>query len=1047
MIAGGPEESPGAVLVVGGGVGGMRAAMDLAETGIKCYLVEETPSLGGRVAQLGFMFPTHDCVLCRGSSDHGYGCTRPAISPAFLDHNRHPNIDLMTNTEISDVTGQAGDFAVTLTHNPRYVDPERCTNCGLCNTACPVEIPSTFQMGLTMQKAAYKVAPRSIPDAYVIERGDYCNDCKRCVSVCPTQAINLDEQPTSEQIHVGAIILALGYQPFSPRSLEEYGFGRYDNVLTSMQFERYVSRSGPTEGFIVRPSDGATPKRIAWLQCIGSRDQERPYCSSICCMFATKEAMLAKQRAPDAECQVFIMDERAFNKEYNAYWHRAEREYNVKYTRCRVSMLREAAGSKNLTVAYQAEDGTHKEEEFDLVILSVGTRPPAGADELSRKLGIDLNEFGFCMTDKFAPLETSEPGIFVCGAFSSPKEIAETIIEASGAASGAMRLLRDRLGLLQVDRQYPFLPRNGFPEERDVTGEATRTGVFVCRCGTSISGTIDTESVTSYARSLPGVAFARELDYACFPDGTDCIEAVTKELGLNRVVVAACSHRTHESLFQRVLRETGLNPYLLEMINLREHCAWVHEGQPAAATRKAKELVRLAVARAEKLEPLSRTLLSPQREALVIGGGISGMTAALAIADSGFDVTLLEKDAVLGGNLHHIYYVAEGHNPQRLLRDVINRVVGHEHIRVMTQTELIQHSGHVGEFTSVVRTQRPGAAPLDTTVNHAVTIVAVGGREWSGDVYQYGLNPRVLTMSELEERITHQPEEISRLKQVVVIQCVHPAEGEEYCSRICCTNTIKNAIRIKLLNPECQVVVLYKNIVTYGFREQYYNEARRRGVLFVRYDDDHLPQVTDTDGKLSVEALDPTLHEMLHLEPDLLLLSTAVLPAEKTSELAAILNVPLSSEGFFMENHLKMRPMDFTDDGIYLCGAAHYPKFIEECIAQAEATAARAMTVLMQDSLFVGGVVAQVDPTKCTGCLTCVRICPFSIPRVDPAQAGIGSIMGAAYIDPARCQGCGTCTAECPAVAIQLVNYRDAQIMLPEIGGLGRWLPDVVAAE
>ncbi len=1041
------ERNPGAVLVVGGGVGGMRAAMDLAEVGIKCYLVEETPSLGGRVAQLGFMFPTHDCVLCRGSSDHGYGCTRPAISPAFLDNNRHPNIAVMTDTEVAAVAGQAGDFAVTLTHNPRYVDPARCTNCGLCNTACPVEIPSTFQMGLTMQKAVYKVAPRSIPDAYVIERGPYCNDCRRCVSVCPTQAINLDEQPASEEIRVGAIILALGYQPFSPHNLEEFGFGRYPNVLTSMQFERYVSRSGPTEGVIVRPSDGTAPKRIAWLQCIGSRDQERPYCSSICCMFATKEAMLAKQRLPDAHCQVFVMDERAFNKEYNAYWHRAEREYNVQYTRCRVSMLREVADSKNLIVGYQSEDGQHKEEEFDLAILSVGTRPPVGADELSRKLGIDLNQFGFCLTDKFAPLETSQPGIFVCGAFSSPKEIAETIIEASGAASGAMGLLRDRLGLLQVDRQYPFLPRNGFPPQRDVAEEIARTGVFVCRCGESISGTIDTAAVVTYARTLPGVAFAREMDYACFPEGTDCLKAVIGELGLNRVVVAACSHRTHESLFQRVVRETGLNPYLMEMINLREQCAWVHEGQPVAATRKAKELVRLAVARAAKLESLSRILLSPQRQALVLGGGISGMTAALAIADGGVDVTLVEKDPVLGGNLHHVYYVAEGHSPQRLLRDVINRVVGHEHIRVMTQTEIIQHRGHVGEFTSVLRTHRSGATPNDSTVNHAVTIVAVGGREWHGDVYLYGRNPHVMTQSELEERIIGQPENISTLKQVVMIQCVRPPGGEEYCSRICCTSTIKNAMRIKLLNPECLVIVLYKNIITYGFREQYYNEARRRGVIFVRYDDDHQPEVAAVGGRLTVAARDPALHEMLRLEPDLLVLSTAIVPAENNRELAALLNVPLSSEGFFMENHLKMRPMDFTEDGIFLCGVAHYPKFIEECIAQAEATASRAMTVLMQDSLYAGGVVAQVDQTKCTGCLTCVRICPFSIPRVEPQQMGVGAIKGAAYIDPVRCQGCGTCTAECPAVAIQLVNYKDTQIMLPEIGGLGRWLPDMVGTE
>lgn len=1036
----------GAVLVVGGGVGGMRAAMDLAEAGIKCYLVEETPSLGGRVAQLGFMFPTHDCVLCRGSSDHGYGCTRPAISPSFLDHNLHPNIVLMTNTEIAGVTGQAGDFSINLTHNPRYVDPARCTNCGLCNTACPVEIPSTFQMGLTMQKAIYKTAPRAVPNAYVVERGAYCDDCRRCVSVCPTQAINFDEQPVSESVHVGAIILALGYQPFSPRHMEEFGFGRYPNVLTSMQFERYVSRSGPTEGLVVRPSDGLAPKRIAWLQCIGSRDKERPYCSSICCMFATKEAMLAKQRLPDARCQVFVMDERAFNKEYNAYWQQAQERYDVHYTRCRISMLREMAESNNLVVSYQAEDGQHKEEEFDLVILSVGTRPPADAADLARKMDIDLNQYGFCLTDKFTPLETSQPGVFVCGAFSSPKEIAETIIEASGAAGEVMRVLRDSLGALPVSRAYPFLSRDGFPPERQVAGDPVRTGVFVCCCGPSISDVVDTAAVASYARSLPGVAYAGELDYACFPQGIDRLKGMIGELELNRVVVAACSHRTHESLFQRVVREAGLNPYLLDMVNLREQCAWVHHGQPAAATRKAKELVRLGVARAGSLEPVHKTALSPRRQALVIGGGVSGMTAALSIADSGFDVTLVEKSPVLGGNLHHVYYVAEGHNPQRLLRDMINRVVGHEHIRVMTQTELAEHHGHVGSFTSVLRTSRPGTIPVDTTVNHAVTIVAVGGHEWRGDVYLLGRHRQVVTQSELEERIVHQPESISALKQVVMIQCVRPPGGVDYCSRTCCTNTMKNAIRIKLLNPACQVAVLYKDIITYGFREQYYNEARRRGVVFVRYSDATPPRVADADGTLTVAARDPALGEVLLFQPDLLVLSMAIAPGEDNRELAARLNVPLSSEGFFMEAHLKMRPMDFTEEGIFLCGMAHYPKFIEECIAHAQATAARALTILMQESLYVGGVVAQVDETKCTACLTCVRVCPFSVPRVEPEKVGVGTIKGAAYIDAARCQGCGTCTAECPAVAIQLVNYKDAQIMLPEVGGLGSWLPELAVA-
>jgi heterodisulfide reductase subunit A len=1031
-------ETEGAVLVVGGGIGGMRAALDLAEAGLKAYLVEKDPGLGGRVAQLGYMFPTHDCVLCRGTSDHGYGCTRPAISPAFIETNQHPNLEVMTRTEILAADGQAGNFSVTVRHHPRYVDIDRCTNCGLCAVVCPRRLPSEMQESLVTRNVIHKSAPRALPNAYYVDKGDDCTDCRRCEMVCPTNAVNLDETAWDEKIHVSAVILALGYRLSDASQLEEYGYGRFPNVVHSMQYERYVSRSGPTEGMVLRPSDNKPPQKIAWLQCIGSRDQDHPYCSSICCMYATKEAVLTKQRlGGDAHCQVFMMDERAFNKEFNTYFHQSTERYGVEYTRCRISDINEDGQTNDLIIRYLDQTGSLREKRFDMVVLSVGVLPPAGAQELSQKLGFDLNDYGFCQTDKFNPLETSHPGIYVCGAFATPKEIAETIIDAAGAAGDVMRLFSDRLGNLPSTREHPFMSKGDFMPERNISGENPRVGVFVCRCTPSIDGTVDVDRLVTQAKSYANVVYSTDIDYGCFPDGIEKIKHTITNQNLNRVVVAGCSHRTHESLFQRAVREVGLNPYLMEMTNIREFCAWVHPGQPELATRKAMEMVRVAVERANLLEPVYKTEIVPEKRALIIGGGISGMSAALAIADAGFDVVIVERSAALGGNVHNINYVVEGDNPQRLLRDLVNRIVAENRITVYTRTEVVEHSGHIGAYHAVLRNQDGS----ERTVSHGVTIVAVGGRESHGTKYLQGQHPKVVTQLELEEIIAHRPDEITGLNEVVMIQCVRP-EGvdQDYCSRICCTTSIKNALRIKVANPDCQVIVLYKDIITYGFREQYYTEARRRGVLFVRYDDENEPVTDRLNGGIRVSVREPMLGREMVFNPDLLVLSTAVIPAEGSDALSKILKVPLSSEGFFLEAHIKMRPMDFMEEGIFICGMAHYPKFIEESISHALATAARAITILSKEPLYVGGTIAVVDQSKCVGCLTCVRTCPFEIPTIHFNEMGVGDINGAAYIDPTLCHGCGTCTAECPAVAIQLINNSDLQVMVPDAHVLGSWV-------
>jgi len=862
-----------------------------------------------------------------------------------------------------------------------------------------------------------------------------CSECMSCVFACERDAILHNDIEHIETLNVGAMILAPGYQIYNAHLSKEYGLGRFPNVVTSLQYERLLSASGPTKGHIKRPSDDASPKRIAFLQCVGSRDQTHDYCSSVCCMYAAKEAIMtiehARAEARDDEspgdvfCQVFFMDTRAYSKGYEEYYRRAEGKYGVKYSRCRLSDVKEDPNSNNLIVRYFApfEGGSEMlEEEFDLVVLSVGMEISEPVKELGRRLNIELDSYGFCHTTLFEPLQTSRQGIFVAGPFREPKDIPETVIEASGAAASAARLLASARFTLAVAEEYP--------PERNIEGVDARIGVFVCHCGSNIGGYLDVPGVAKFASTLPGVVHAEDNLYTCSQDTIAHIIERVKTLDLNRVVVSSCTPLTHEPLFQDAIRHAGLNPYLFEMANIRNQCSWVHSNDFDHATDKARQLTQMAIARAAKLTPLKVTEVPVNNTAMIIGGGAAGMTAALALADQGFPVHLVEREDRLGGNLNHLrYFVATNGKPESLtpgeyLAETVAKIGGQALIQVHLNSEVLKTGGFKGNFTTTLSQNG------DTTqVQHGATIIATGGMEYKGEEYSYGQDSRILTQLEFEQSLADPQKNVQDLNSIVMIQCVGPAE--EFCSRLCCTTALKNAIKLKERNPDAQVTILYRDIRTYGFKERTYTEARRLGVRFIQFEFDRKPdvQVQDESTPLSVRIWEPILDRDIELNPDLLVLSNPIVSPQGMRQLASRLKLSIDMDGFFLEAHVKLRPVDFAADGVYMAGLAHYPKFLDETIAQSLAAASRAASILAQETMLTNARVATVDPELCVGCLTCVRICPYEVPQVMGNFTGVGNILGAAYIEPAICHGCGTCVSECPARAIQLMHYTDVQTL------------------
>lgn len=992
-------------MTVGGGIGGVQASLDLAESGFRVYLVEEKPCIGGVMAQLDKTFPTNDCSAC-------------IFSPKLQTLAQNPNIEIVAYSTIESIEGIAGDYTVTVRKKARYVDINKCTSCGTCAEKCPTKVPNEYNFGHDKRKAIYKDYAQGIPSVYTIDtahcrlfQGKKCGVCKK---VCPAGAVDYEQQDELLQYHVGAVILAPGYELFNTQHISEFGHGRMPNVVTNLEMERILSASGPFEGVVQRPSDGRHPRKIAWIQCVASRDRRKgmPHCSSVCCMASIKEAVIAKEHDNTIEPTIFFMDIRAYGKDFDKYYERAKNESGVRFIRSMVSRVVEDPVTNDLEITYVTDSNQLVTETFDMVVLAVGIKPSEVTLKTAEVLGVGLEENHFCLTDTFTPVVTSRDGIFVAGAFQAPKDIPQTVMEASAAAGVAMRMLAESRNTLTTKKELP--------PEKDVSEEEPRIGVFVCRCGINIASTVNVPEVAERVRSLPGVVYATENLFTCSQDAQVQIKNAIVENNLNRVIVASCTPRTHLPLFQETAREAGLNKYLVDMANIREHCSWVHMQEKEKATDKAVDLIRMATARSAELEQVQDQQLPMVQEALVIGGGVAGMTAAVNIADQGFPVHLLETSERLGGNAWRLHDTIKGEAVRPFLEGLIRTVESHDRIKVYYQAGIQDVQGFIGNFKTTISAN--GSEPK--TVEHGVAVIAIGASEWKPDVFGYGQDSRIRTHLELSEAIRDKDPAVLNARATVFIQCVGSRCDERpWCSKVCCNHAVKDAIAIKEANPAGAVYVLYRDIRTFGLNEPYYEKARRLGVIFARYDAES-PPVAQGGDRITITARDLVMGGTMSLQADSVVLAAAIVPSDYNKELARMFKVSTNEDGYFLEAHMKLRPVDFATDGVFLAGLAHYPKPLDETIAQAEAAGAHAAQVLAKGFIEAPGMVSVVDSFLCRGCGRCVEVCPFHAPELREVSPGVFK----SEINPALCKGCGACGVACPTGAAQVRHFKDEQI-------------------
>jgi heterodisulfide reductase subunit A len=1017
------------VLVAGGGIAGMAAAMHLAELGIEVFLLDSAPAIGGSMHLLDHTFPTNSCGICLMLPQ------QPAFCPTLACEAKE-NLHLLPYAEIVSAQREPhglgpGATRVTVKHKARYVDVGRCNGCGDCAPVCPEPRPHDYEGWLSPVKAIYRPPGlRAVPDAWVIDM-ETCSRCGACVDACPTAAIDLEMESSEEILDVSALLLAPGYSPFDARLKAEYGYGVYDNVLSALEFERMASLAGSTVAHLARPSDGQAPKRVAFVHCVGSRDNlcGAGYCSSVCCMYTAKQVALAKELDPELEATVFTMDLRAFGKDFEAYVAGVQALPGVRYLRAMPSSVYQQQRTRDLAVTYVGEEGLLLEDTFDLLVLAVGLAPPQGVQALARELGVRLNEYGFARTDGYHPTHTDQPGVFVAGAFREPKDIPETVAEAAGAAAAAAGYLAARTRAPGEEGRATDVGRQPAAGLRDVSDEEPRVGVFVCDCNAELAP-VGVPELAAWAKDLPGVALAQAVKQGCSPEGQAAIAAAIDAGGLNRVVVAGCSPRLFGDEFEGLMRGVGLDPRLLARTNLREQVVYPHRGNGTGLTRealvgKARSLLGMAVASMRTMAGLEALALGDSqtltRRALVVGGGAAGMAAALALARLDLPVDLVERGSTLGGQWRQIHYQADGSDPQAALDEMIAEVEGHHRVTVHLETEVTRSEGRAGLYRTVLATR--GA---EQRLEHGVLLVATGGKPAPTAEYLYGRDPRVVTQRELEEQVADGT--LATVQRVVMIQCVGSREPDRpYCSRVCCTQAVKNALKLKALKPGLEVYVLYREVRTYGFRESYYEAARDAGVVFLRYQLPDKPGIRAEGDRLEVSLVEPVTGQPLLLAADLLVLSVGI-EAEENGDLAGQLGVTLNAGGFFQEEHPKLKPLDLKSvngtpgGGIFAAGLAHSPRFLEETMAQAQGAAMRAAAFLAPGVVVDRPTSVWVSERLCSFCGLCEEACPYGA-RVMNEDKRV------ADVDYALCQGCGVCAVVCPNKATLQKTLEHKQMM------------------
>jgi heterodisulfide reductase subunit A len=966
-------------LVVGGGIAGIQAALDLAENGIKVYVVEKGPAIGGRMSQLDKTFPTMDCSMC-------------IESPKMSEVGRHPNIEILRGAEVENVDGSAGDFSVRIRQRSSLVSDE-CTGCGDCVSPCPVALPNEYDLGLTTRKAIYTPFHQAVPSQYVVDTENCLNKpnmtvCNRCVEACQPKCIDFNlPRENVLNLNVGSIIVSSGMKVFNPRTIEEYGYGKYPDVLTALEFERMLSATGPTEGELTRISDRETPKRIVFVQCVGSRDSRNfEYCSRVCCTYSIKEALLAKEHLNNLEITILYMDVRAYGKGFERFYERAIDE-GIKFVRGRPSRVLQDGSGLKLRIE-DTENGSLKEIEADMVVLAPAIVPPQHIHKLANILGIETDDYGFFKEKNvLEPLESSRDGIYLCGASTGPKDISETVSQASGAVSKALSHLSGTFEEVDAPVQAKLDPE-------------PRVGVIVCGCGTNIAKVVDVPDVTDYSSGIPNVVYAAESLFACSDSAQKEISEAIEKHGLNRVVIAACSPRTHEPIFMSVCEDAGLNPYLLEMVNIRNHNSWVHKDK-ASATSKAKELVRIGIAKARHLSPLAVKSSDVVQKALVVGGGISGMTAAIALSKLGIETSLVETENALGGRLRELHKLApDGIEAKEILDSKIDELEK-SGVEVHLEDKVGKVDGFVGNFDVTLTSGKK--MPVGSL------ILATGASLYAPNEFGYGTDPSVITNLELEKRLPNVDED-----KITFISCVGSRNEERECARYCCQTMIHQALELNEIGKK--VRVLYRDIRTFGKgAEELYKEALEKGVLFFRFKE----QPEYKEGVVKV--LDELVGSYVNVPTDLIVLVLGMTPHD--TELVESLKLPRSEDGFLMELHPKLGPVELSSKGVFLAGTVQGPKDIRDSVSQALATAAKASAVLSRERIKLEPIVAVVNEEMCRWCGRCTEVCEYN--AIDIKTAHNRKV---AAVNEVLCRGCGVCSVVCPTGAMDIAHFSHAQL-------------------